>query len=93
VLENIYQTKRLFFPFICIPMKGMILGQTGDKDLKLLAFFRTIMRSAPDEWVETNRIAFQYDNPDSPIGILGEDRFVCHALTSFLHFPLSVEDM
>jgi hypothetical protein len=42
-LRNDYPRKRLFFPFIGISMKGMVLGQTGDKDLKLLAFFRTIM--------------------------------------------------
>jgi hypothetical protein len=71
--------------------EGMILGQTGDKYLKLLAFFRTIMSRAPEEWVEAHLIAFQYDSPDLTLCVLGEDMFVCRALTSFLHFPLSVE--
>jgi hypothetical protein len=49
-----------------------------------------IMRGACETWIESNLISFQHDNPDVPIGILGENMFVRHAITSF-HFPVLVE--
>jgi hypothetical protein len=47
VRRNTFKMKRLFFTFVCIPMKGMVLGQMGDKCLKLLAFFITIISGSP----------------------------------------------
>jgi hypothetical protein len=82
--------KRLFFTFIDIPMKGMVLRQMGDKCLKPLVFFMPIMRGACEEWIESNLVHFQYYNPYFTIGILCENMFMRHAITSF-HFPLLVE--
>ena len=81
--------QRLFFTFVCIPMKGMVLGQMGDKCLKLLAFFMTIMRGACEEWIELNLTHVQHYNPYLTLGILCQDMFVRHAITSFLSFLLS----
>jgi hypothetical protein len=82
--------KRLFCTFVDIPMESMVLGQMSDKCLKPLVFLLPIMRGACYAWIESNRIPFQHDNPDIPIGILGENMFVRHAITSF-HFPVLVE--
>jgi hypothetical protein len=57
-------------------MKGMVLGQTCDKYLKMLAFFMAIMRSASEEWIEAHLTPFQYYNPYLALGVLGEDMFV-----------------
>jgi hypothetical protein len=75
---------RLFFTLVCIPMESLVLGQTGDKDLKLLALFLAITGGACYEWIESNLTLFQHDNPYLTLGILCKNMFVRHALASFL---------
>ena len=58
-MRNDEKTKRLFFTFVFIPMKGIVLGQIGDKCLKLAAFFRTILTGSRYEWIESNLTHFQ----------------------------------
>src|SRR4029434_636596 len=89
VSGNVSKIKCLFFTFVDISMEGIVLGQLGDKCLKLLAFFLPITRGSRNEGIEANLVHFQHYNPDIPIGILGENMFVRHSFTSFLHFPLS----
>jgi hypothetical protein len=91
VIGNASKRKRLFFTFVDIPMKGMVFGQIGDKSLKLCAFFRPITRGSRDAWIKSNLTPFQHYNPYLTIGILCENMFMRHSLTSFLHSPLSVK--
>jgi len=73
-------------------MPGMVLGQMGDKCLKLLAFFLTIMRGSPSEGIVEHFPPFPHYHPYLPIGILCKDMFVRHAVTSFLYEDFSVHD-
>ena len=73
-----------FFTLILIPMPGMVLGQIGDKCLKLLAFFMTIMRGSPSEGIVEHFPPCLHYHPYITVCILCEDMFVRHAVISFL---------